>query len=100
MSSASISARGITGFDHFGVRVFDRGRDHDDRRLAAEIRLAVAEENLGAERPEPLGRFALAQLRARDLVAQVEQDLGDAAHTDAADPDEMNAMFFLEHVNN
>ena len=38
-----------------------------------------------------------AQVGAGDLVAKVEQDLGDAAHADAADADEMDALDFGEH---
>ena len=49
------------------------------------------------EAGQPLGGVRAAQVGAGDLVAQVEQHLGDAAHADAADADEMNFLYFPVH---
>ena len=38
-----------------------------------------------------------AEIGAGDLVAEVEQHFGDAAHADAANADEMNALNFRKH---
>src|SRR5881394_1017997 len=60
ISSASITARGTTGTGNVRRRVPDRDAD--------------------AERREALRRRAVALVRARHGVAEVVQDLGDAAH--------------------
>jgi hypothetical protein len=38
------------------------------------------------------------QVRARHLIAEVEQHLGDAAHADAADSHKMDALDFCKHA--
>ena len=38
------------------------------------------------------------EIGAGDLVAEVQQHLGDAAHADAADADKMDALNFGEHL--
>src|SRR5712692_4238617 len=57
----------------------------------------VAREDLGAEALQPLDRLAAPDIRAGHAIAHVEQDLGDAAHPDAPDPDEMDLLVLLEH---
>jgi hypothetical protein len=46
----------------------------------------------GAQLGQPVGDRTAAQIGARDLHAQVEQNLGDAAHADAADADEVRVL--------
>jgi hypothetical protein len=59
----------------------------------------VAGKNMGAEGTQAPGGVAFLQIGAAHDVTQVEQDFGDAAHTDTADADEMNFMFLLQHEN-
>ena len=54
-------------------------------------------EGDGAHGGQALGDRRGFQVGAGDLVAEVQQHLGDAAHADAADADEMNALNFGEH---
>ena len=102
ISSASISARGITGIAALARRldldVVARHRRgvHGDVR-ALDVGRLVADEHLGAELLEALDHLAAAGVGAGDPVAHVDQDLGDAAHADAADPHEMDLLIFLEH---
>src|SRR5262249_38691606 len=73
---------GGTGDDDFGVRsVFG----------------AVALKSDRAEAGEPLSDCGRLQVRARNLVAKVQQNAGDAAHADAADAYEMDALDLGEH---
>src|SRR4029453_18148984 len=51
----------------------------------------MADRDLDAELAQALGVGVLDQVRALHAMAEVVQDLGDAAHADAADADEMNA---------
>ena len=62
-----------------GICAIDRARDHDHIRLA-EMLGRMAEENSRAEAPEALGDGVGLEVRALDLVAEVEQHLGDASH--------------------
>src|SRR5690348_16833111 len=38
-----------------------------------------------------------AQVRARHFIAEIEQNFGDAAHANAADPDKMDVLETLKH---
>ena len=49
----------------------------------------MADGDVNAEIAEPLDVGAVGNVRALHLIAQVMQDFGDAAHTNAADADEM-----------
>ena len=95
MSSASISARRTTGMrfcraaTSSGFVALDRGRNHDDLRRA-EIFRVMANMNAGAFAAQAQDIGALGRVRALDLVAEVEQNLGYAGHSDAAYPDKMN----------
>ena len=50
----------------------------------------VADRDRNAELGEPPGVGAFGEIAALHLVAEIVQDLGDAAHADAADADEMD----------
>src|SRR3546814_14750975 len=63
--------------------------DDDDLRVA-EVPGPVADMDGGAQGPQPLDDRALAQVRALHPVAEVQHDLGDAGHADAADADEVD----------
>ena len=76
--------------DQFGIVALDRGGD-DDHRGVADICSASWPMNTVA--PCSRRRLTLAlslSVRALNLVAEVEQHLGDARHADAADADEMD----------
>jgi hypothetical protein len=59
----------------------------------------VAFKRNRAKVSEPLGERRGFEVRAGDTVSEVEEDLGDAAHSDAADTDKMNALDFCEQRN-
>ena len=98
ISSASISARGITGMlelaraHDLGVRELHGRRDHDARRRRA--RRASASVTERDRRAEALEAVAVASLSAKSEpltgIAERQQHLGDAAHADAADADEVD----------
>src|SRR6267378_1988989 len=75
ISSASISARRTTGMRW---------------ARAANVLGPVADIDLDALVAQPGDIGALGGVGALHGVAEIAQDLGDAAHADAADPDEMN----------
>jgi hypothetical protein len=58
----------------------------------------VADLDLAAQLAEPPGRVRLAEVRTRDLVAEVQQHFRDAAHADAADAYEVDVFNLFEHV--
>ena len=67
-------------------------RTGDDNRCSGDIGCAVAFVNGSAQLRQAIGHRAAAQIGARDLHAQVEQDLSDAAHADSADTDEVRVL--------
>src|SRR5580704_4869421 len=58
----------------------------------------MAHGNGNAELLEPLHVHIVGDVRALNLVAQIVHDLGDAAHADAADADEMNRADIERHA--
>jgi hypothetical protein len=46
---------------------------------------------------QPVGDWPAAQIGAGDFEAHAEQDLGDAAHADAADANEVCVLRSYEH---
>ena len=80
----------LVGRDHLGV-VRPDGRGGDDDVGVADMGGVVAPVDRGAQVVQTLGDIRRTQIRAADLVAQIEEDLGDPAHADAADPDEVDA---------
>ena len=73
----------------FRIVALDRGRDHDDVG-AVDILGLVADRNLDALLAQPRDVAAFGRVRALHGIAEIAQHLGDAAHADAADPDEVN----------
>src|SRR5271165_333954 len=84
-----------------------RGRDLDviagDRRTdddhvgASHVLRTMPNEYPRSHFAEAVRHRRRLQVGARDLVAQIEQHLRDAAHTDAADADKMYALDFGKH---
>ena len=83
--------------DHLGVVGAHRGR-RDDRLGAGDVIGVVADRDADAERGERPRRRALALVGARDRVAEVVQDLGDAAHAGTADADEVDVLDGVLHA--
>ena len=82
---------------HLGIGRVDGGAGHHHRG-AGDVGRVVALVNGGAQLRQPLSHRAAAQVGARDLHAQVEQNLGNAAHADAADTDEVRVLRGGKHV--
>ena len=87
-------ARGL----ELGVGLLDRGRDDDDFGIA-EILGAVADEARDALVAQPLHIGAVGLVGALHAIAEIVQHLGDAAHADAADADEMHRADCLRHLH-
>ena len=75
--------------NEFGIVALDRGRDHDDLRRAEMFR-AMADMDARAFAAQSQHIGALGRVRALDLIAEVEQNLGYAGHAYAAYSDKMN----------
>ena len=82
----------------FRIGFLDRGRD-DDHFGVAEIFGAVADEALDALVAQPLHIGAVGLVGALHAIAEIVQHLGDAAHADAADADEMHQADGLRHLH-
>ncbi len=74
---------------HLGVLRPDRRRHHHHVRVADE-RGVVTHRDRHAERFQPRRHVRAPGVRAADLVPEVGEQLGDPAHADAADADEMH----------
>jgi len=85
------------GLDNLRIVVVDRGGDDHHIHVLQVFRL-VADADPCTEAGEPLGDFGGAQIGAGNLVPQIEEHFGDAAHADAADADEVNFLYFPVHV--
>ena len=102
ISSASISARGMTGMpepprlEHLGVVAAHRGGG-DDHLGALHVRGGVALRDPRPELREAVGDGRALEVGAGDRVAEVQQHLGDAAHPRAADAHEVHALDLPEH---
>ena len=103
ISSASISARGITGTP----RRRASSTSGLSRRTAVEVTTTwapphvlgrVALGDARAERGEPVGHGRALQVGAGHRVAEVQQHLGDAAHARAADADEVHVLDLPKHA--
>ena len=95
ISSASISARGITGICRRAASPTSGfvGRTADDTTTTSAsptLRRVVSLRDADAERLEPVGHRGRLLVRSADRVPEIGEQLGDAAHADAADADEMN----------
>ena len=96
ISSASISARGITGT----CRARASTTSGLSAAIADETTTTSASPTCRASCPiatrtpsdgEPVGDLRSLRVRSADAIAEIHQQLGDAAHADAADPDEVHA---------
>ena len=86
----------LAGLGDFGIVGGDGGTgDHDFG--AGDVLGACAPRRCGAQRRQALRDGGGLQIGAGDLVAEVQQDLGNAAHADAADAYEMDALDFGKH---
>ncbi len=84
------------GLEHLGiVRVDRRARHH--HRCASDVGRVVAFINSRAQLRQPVGHRAALEIGAGDLHAQIEQNLGNAAHADAADTDEVRVLRCGKH---
>jgi hypothetical protein len=72
-------------------------RGVDDDLGALDVGGVVADEDLGAEPLEALDRLRALLVGARDRVAEVHEDLGDAGHPHAADAHEVDVAVALIH---
>ena len=73
----------------FRIVALDRGRHHKHVG-AVDVLGLVADRDRDALVAQALDVGALGSIRALHRVAEIAQHLGDAAHADAADPDEMD----------
>ena len=72
--------------------VFRDGGRRDEEVVPVGVGRVVADRDPGAEAGEAAGRIALGAVAARDMVAEGEEDLGEARHAGAADADEVHAV--------
>jgi hypothetical protein len=70
-------------------------RGHHHVHVASHVFGAVPDLDDPAELSEALGYLALLQVRAGHPIAEVQEELGDAAHPDASDPDEVDLHFAI-----
>ena len=73
----------------FRIVALDRGGDHDDLRAVDVLRL-VADRDLRAVLAQTVEIVIVGGVRALHGIAEIEQHLGDTAHADPADPDEVD----------
>src|SRR4029077_16688871 len=83
-----------------GIVALDGGGDDDDGG-AFDVAGVVADLDRDALLAQALDVGAVGDVRAAHRVAEVRQHLGDAAHADATDADEMNRTDVARqlHVN-
>ena len=84
------------GFEDFGVVGPHRGRGHHHVDVG-EVLAAVAITDRSAQLTEAPGDLALFEVGTGHLVAEIDEHLGDAAHADAADADEVDFADLAEH---
>ena len=75
-------------FGEFGVVAGDRRAGHDRLRVSEVVR-RVADADRGSEAGQPLRDGRLANIGTGHGVSEIKQDLGDPAHADPSDPDEV-----------
>lgn len=78
--------------DKLGIGVIHGGRNHQDSRVA-DVRGIVAFVEPKPILLKPLGNLAGPQVRPGDGIVQIQEDFGETAHTDPADPDEVDFSF-------
>ena len=80
----------------FRIVGMDGRRIYDDLNVAADIGGPLAQEDPGTVVLKMICQRAGVHVGAAHLKAPGEEHLGQAAHTDAADPDKMNSRRFLK----
>ena len=88
----------LAGGNEFRVVALDRRRHHQHLGAVEVLRL-VADGDLGALVAQPLDVGVVARVRALHRIAEVDQHLGDAAHADAADANEMDRPDFARQFH-
>src|SRR5690606_11348215 len=73
------------------------GRDQGARAL--DVLGRMADQDARAQRRQPPRHGGFLDVGAADGIAQVQQDLGDAAHARAADADEMDVADAVLHAD-
>ena len=86
----------LLGLENFYVVGTDSRRDHHDIGVG-NIVGRMRRKDLSSQGLQPLRDSARLEIRAGDLVAQIEQELSNATHPDAADSHEMNPLYLLKH---
>ena len=76
---------------------FANGRRHDHDVCPSHVRRLVAEADPDAERLESIGHVRRLEVGPADVVSEIREELGDAAHPDTSDPDEVNPPRAPEH---
>ena len=84
------------GFEDLGIHGIDGGAC-DDHSGPGDVAGVVAFIDGGAEVGEAVSDGAAAQIGAGDLYAEVQQDLGNAAHPDSTDADEVRVLGGCKH---
>jgi hypothetical protein len=74
------------------------GRGVHEHVDALHVLGLVSDDDLGAQPLQTLDRLVAPLVGAAHLVAEVEQDLRDAGHADAADADEVDVLVALKHA--
>jgi hypothetical protein len=82
------------GRGQLGIVILYRGGVHYHLGLAEVLR-TMSQKDPDSEPLETSGDGAVGHIGAADLVALTHQELGQAAHADAADADEVVALFRL-----
>jgi hypothetical protein len=88
----------LAGRHQLGIVLLDGGGDHNHFGVT-EIGGRMADMHLDALIPQPLHIGAFGLIRALNLVAEIVQHLGDAAHADAADADKVHQADCLRHLH-
>ena len=86
----------VVRFGDFGILRGNRGTGDNDLG-ARDVFRAMSFKDGRAQPGQPLGHGGTLQIGAGNLVAEIEQHLGNAAHADAADAYKMNTLNFGEH---
>ena len=86
----------VAGLGDFGIDGSDGGTG-DDYISTLYVFRDVPFKDSGAQRGQALRDAGILEVGAGDFIAKIQQDLGNAAHADAADAYEMDALDFRKH---
>ena len=84
------------GFPDLGVGGPHRGGDDHHLRVS-DVRRFVRAGDADAQRLQPIGDRRPLLVRSTDDVAQIGEQLGDATHANAANPDEVHVARLAQH---